>query len=77
MEVTKDTLIGEVLFEYPEAQEVMLKYFGEEVACVFCPGQSFDTFGMIADLHGVSDETVSEMLIEMNQLVSKTQTPAL
>ncbi|EKD78557.1 MAG: hypothetical protein ACD_41C00324G0001, partial [uncultured bacterium] len=53
MEITKDSLIGEVLLEYPEAQEVMLKHFGEQVACVMCPGQAFDTFAMIAELHGI------------------------
>lgn len=67
--ITSNTLIGEVLLEYPEAQDVMLKYFGEEVACVMCPGQAFDTFAMIAELHGIDDEVVEEMLKEMNEVV--------
>ncbi len=67
--VTKDTLIGEVLWEYPQLQEVMIKHFGEDVACVMCPGQSFDTFGMIADLHGIDDAVVEVMLKEMNEVV--------
>jgi len=67
MEITKDSLIGEVLFEHPEAQEIMLKYFGEEVACVMCPGQAFDTFAMIAELHGIPQDTVDAMLQEMNR----------
>lgn len=74
MELTRDTLIGEVLFEYPELQEVMLKYFGEEVACVMCPGQAFDTFGMIAELHAVPEETVADMLEEMRTVVAKLET---
>lgn len=69
--ITKDTLIGEVLWEYPQAQEIMLKYFGNEVACIFCPGQSYDSFGMIAELHGVEDETIETMLQEMNEMVNK------
>ncbi|MFA5994887.1 MAG: DUF1858 domain-containing protein [Patescibacteria group bacterium] len=71
--ITKDTLIGEVLWEYPEAQEIMLKYFGDEVACVFCPGQSFDSFGMIAELHGVDEATINAMLKDMNELVKKNK----
>lgn len=71
--VTKDTLIGEVLFEYPQAQELMLKYFGEEVACVMCPGQSFDTFEMIADLHGIEASVVEEMLVEMNAMIQQNR----
>lgn len=69
--ITKDTLIGEVLWEYPQLQEVMVKHFGEDVACVMCPGQSFDTFGMIADLHGIEDDVVEAMLTEMNQVVQE------
>ncbi|MFA6475070.1 MAG: hypothetical protein WCV88_02595 [Patescibacteria group bacterium] len=49
----------------------MLKYFGEQVACVFCPGQAFDTFAMIAELHGVEDSVVEEMLAEINQSIGK------
>jgi hypothetical protein len=69
--ITKESLIGEVLLEHPEAQEIMLKYFGEQVACVFCPGQAFDTFAMIAELHGVEDSVVEEMLAEINQSIGK------
>ncbi len=71
MKISKDTLIGEVLMEYPEAQDIMLKYFGEEVACVMCPGQAFDTFEMIADLHGIEEEVVDEMLKEMNVVIAQ------
>lgn len=73
MEVTKDTLIGEVLMEYPEAQDIMLNYFGEEVACVMCPGQAFDTFAMIAELHGIEDSIVTEMLVEMNSKIREIE----
>lgn len=73
MEVTKDSFIGEVLFEHPEAQEIMLKYFGEQVACVMCPGQAFDTFAMIAELHGIDEDVVAEMLTEMNQVLANKQ----
>jgi hypothetical protein len=73
MHVTKDSLIGEILFEFPQAQEIMLKYLGEEVACVMCPGQSFDTFAMIADLHGIDEEVVEEMLKEMNVMMKEVE----
>lgn len=73
MNITKDTLIGEVLLEYPEAQDVLLKHFGEEVACVMCPGQAFDTFEMIADLHGIEEDVVEEMLKEMVDLVNEIE----
>lgn len=73
MEISKDSLIGEVLLEYPEAQEVMLKYFGEQVACVMCPGQAFDTFAMIAELHGIEEDIVAAMLVEMRNVVAEIE----
>lgn len=73
IEINSDSLIGEVLFEYPELQEVMLKFFGEEVACVMCPGQAFDTFAMIAELHGIEEEVVEEMLVEMRKVVTELE----
>ncbi len=73
MEISKDSLIGEVLLEYPEAQEVMLKYFGEQVACVMCPGQAFDTFAMIAELHGIEEDVVEAMLVEMRNTVAEIE----
>lgn len=73
MEISKDSLIGEVLLEYPEAQEVMLKYFGEQVACVMCPGQAFDTFAMIAELHGIEEDIVEAMLVEMRNVVAEIE----
>ncbi|MBI4407241.1 MAG: DUF1858 domain-containing protein [Candidatus Kerfeldbacteria bacterium] len=73
MEISKDSLIGEVLLEYPEAQEVMLKYFGEQVACVMCPGQAFDTFAMIAELHGIEEDVVEAMLVEMRTVVAEIE----
>lgn len=74
MELNRDSLIGEVLFEYPELQEVMLKHFGEEVACVMCPGQSFDTFGMIAELHSIDEASVEAMLQEMCTVITELET---
>lgn len=73
MEISKDSLIGEVLLEYPEAQDVMLKYFGEQVACVMCPGQAFDTFAMIAELHGIEEDIVEAMLVEMRNVVAEIE----
>ena len=69
--ISKDSLIGDVLLEHPEAQEIMIKYFGEQVACTFCPGQAFDTFAMIAELHGIEEDAVDAMLKEMNEVIAE------
>ncbi len=69
--ISKDSLIGDVLLEHPEGQEIMIKYFGEQVACTFCPGQAFDTFAMIAELHGIEEDAVDAMMKEMNEVVAE------
>ncbi len=71
MKATKDTLIGDILTEYPEVQEIMLEHLGEEVPCVMCPGQAFDTFAMIADIHGIESEKIEDMLNEMNHAIKE------
>ncbi|EKD75965.1 MAG: hypothetical protein ACD_43C00269G0008 [uncultured bacterium] len=76
MEITRDTIIGEVLMDYPEAQEIMLKHFGEQVACVMCPAQAFDTFGMIAEIHGIEDGVVEAMLAEMREAITAAKKEA-
>lgn len=59
-EVTKDTVIGEVLRLNPEAGKVIEKYFGS--GCFTCPGIEMETIAFGASMHGVdADQVVSEI----------------
>lgn len=61
MNITKDTLIGELLEAHPEAEEVIREQLGD-VGCLNCPGKYFDTLEAGAALHGMSPEQVELMV---------------
>lgn len=55
-EITKDTVIGEVLQIKPEAIDVIKKYFGE--ACITCPGVNMESIDFGAMMHGVDPKQI-------------------
>ncbi len=68
MEVTLDTIFGEVLEEYPETEEVLKNYMGEAY-CLTCPGKMFDTIGNGVLLHGLSDQMTQWLMEDLQQVV--------
>lgn len=68
MKVTMDTILGELLEEYPDTEFVLKKYLGEAY-CLSCPGKMFDTVGNGAMLHGMSDEESANMLADLQECV--------
>lgn len=70
MQVTMDTILGEILEEYPDSEFVLKKYLGEAY-CLSCPGKMFDTVGNGAMLHGMSDEEGMNMLADLQECVDK------
>lgn len=71
MKITFETILGEMLEEYPETEEVMRKYLGEAY-CLTCPGKMFDTIGNGAMIHGMSDEESVNMLHELQEVVNSS-----
>ena len=67
--ITKDMTIGEVVAKYPETAEIMLGYGLHCIGCHVNPYESIEggAFG-----HGMSPETISQMVKEMNEAVSGT-----
>ncbi len=49
-----NTLIGEVISNYPKSTEVFQKYFGD--GCFDCPGQSYESIDMACRIHNVDPE---------------------
>lgn len=64
--VTKDMTIGEIIKEYPETIEVMLK---RGLHCVGCHVAAWETLEQGAKAHGMSEKDIESMLSEMNKLV--------
>ena len=65
--ITKDMSIGGVVAKYPETAEIMLGYGLHCIGCHVNPYESIEggAFG-----HGMSPETISQMVKEMNEAVS-------
>ena len=59
--VNKDTLIGDILKNYPQAKEVIQKYFGN--GCFTCPGINMESLSFGAPMHSVD---VNKMVDEIN-----------
>jgi len=65
--ITKNMNLGEVVFKYPEAAEVLTDY---GLSCVGCFASSFDTIEQGAKIHQLSDEELEEMIERINEVVN-------
>jgi hybrid cluster-associated redox disulfide protein len=65
-EITRDMNLGEVVFKYPEAAEVLTDY---GLSCVGCFASSFDTIEQGAKIHQLSDEELEEMIERINEVI--------
>jgi hybrid cluster-associated redox disulfide protein len=67
IKITKDMNLGEVVFKYPEAAEVLTDY---GLSCVGCFASSFDTIEQGARIHELSEEELEDMLGRINEVVN-------
>ena len=65
--ITKNMNLGEVVFKYPEAAEVLTDY---GLSCVGCFASSFDTIEQGAKIHQLSDEELEEVIERINEVVN-------
>lgn len=65
--ITKDMTIGEVVAKYPETSEIMLGY---GLHCIGCHVNPYESIEGGAYGHGMSPETVEQMVREMNERVA-------
>ncbi len=56
IEVTKDSIIGDVIKNVPGADEVIKKYFG--TGCFTCPGINVESIAFGSTMHNVDPETI-------------------
>ena len=66
VEVTKDSLIGDVIKTVPGADKVIEKYFGN--GCFTCPGINVESITFGAAMHNTDPEKVVE---EIKQLLEQ------
>ena len=65
MEITKDTIIEDVLKSHPEAIQVLMKY---NLGCIACMGATQESIEQGARMHGIDPEPIVK---ELNELFSK------
>lgn len=64
IEITKDSVIGDVIKGVPGANKVIEKYFGN--GCFTCPGINMESIAFGATMHNMDPETV---VAELRKLV--------
>ena len=63
MEISLDTLIGDVIRDVPGGDAVIRKYFGN--GCFTCPGMNMESISFGAMMHGVEPEPILRDLREL------------
>ena len=61
MAITKDTMIGQLLKDKPEAAEILFQY---GMGCIGCPSSQMETLEQAAAVHGIDLE---ELLKSLNK----------
>jgi hypothetical protein len=69
-EITKDSVIGDVLKAVPGAEKVIQKYFG--TGCFTCPGINMESIAFGSAMHNVDPEKVVEEIRELEGVKSET-----
>lgn len=60
---TKDSIIGDVVKESPEARKVIEKYFGN--GCFTCPGINMESLSFGSMMHNLDPEKIVKELNEL------------
>jgi len=64
--ITKDSNLAQVVYEHPEAVEILLDY---GLHCIGCMASHYDSIGMGAKIHGLSDKEIDEMIEKINKAI--------
>ncbi len=68
--VTRESIIGDVIRDYPGTEAVFRRFYGE--GCFSCPGQAFETIAQSAMMHNVE---LGEILSELNRAAGQGKGP--
>ncbi len=65
--ITKEMTMGEIIQKYPEAADIMQSY---GLHCFGCHVNVFESLEQGSAGHGMTDEQVNDMLIELNKMAT-------
>ena len=63
MEISSESLIGDVVRNLPGGEEVIKKYFGN--GCFTCPGMNMESISFGAMMHGLEPDPIVRELREL------------
>ncbi len=69
-EVTKDSIIGDVIKTVPGAEGVIRKYFGS--GCFTCPGLNIETIAFGSTMHNADPEVIVNEINNLPEVDSGT-----
>jgi hybrid cluster-associated redox disulfide protein len=64
--VSRESNLGEVVFNYPETAEILLDY---GLHCVGCGAMHYDTIETGARIHGLSDTEIDGLVLRINEVI--------
>lgn len=67
IKITKDFNLAELVYKYPETEEILLDY---GLHCAGCIANTFDSVEAGAKVHGIPDEEIDEMLERINEVIN-------
>jgi hybrid cluster-associated redox disulfide protein len=65
VQISSNTLIGDILSKYPASQPLFQKHFG--AGCFDCPGQAYESVEMACQVHGINSKS---FLRDLNEALS-------
>jgi len=69
--ITKNTNLATLVAEYPELSQVLFEDYG--LHCVGCFASAFDTLEAGAQIHGMSEKEINEMVKRLNVLLKRNR----
>ena len=71
-QITRETLINNLLDKNPELAEILMSY---GLHCAGCHFSEFDTLETGSEIHGLGDEDIEMMLKDVNEIINKNDKP--
>lgn len=73
MSISRESKIGDVVKEYPDAAQIMLSY---GLHCVGCHVASWETIEQGCRGHGMPEEMIDELVEEVNAFIDEQKDEA-
>ena len=68
-QITKNTLIAEVVEKFPKLAEVLVEEYGFH--CIGCYASTMESLGEGAVVHGMEEKEIERMVADLNLRISK------